>query len=246
MLLNACNPLEPGQWAGTIPSFVNSAFDNWSWAPALAASWRVSYDVGQPGAVRFAGVVHNLAQATAHAEVVGAGHFADPDYLVPDQGMSAIEAQSQFSMWAMIAAPMMLSSNPATLSAPTLRMVENPEAIAISQDPLGVQGTMVAAGHAQTWVKPLANHERAVAFFNPGSSVAHGSATAATIGFLGARWLVARDVWGHRTSLLEPRITVDVPPMGPSCSGSPRFVSGSAPPARRTIPCGTKPFGTPT
>jgi alpha-galactosidase len=53
MLLNACNPLAPGQWAGTIPSDVNSAFDNWSWAPALAPSWRVSYDIGHPGAVHF-------------------------------------------------------------------------------------------------------------------------------------------------------------------------------------------------
>jgi alpha-galactosidase len=146
--------------------------------------------------------------------VVGGGHFADPDYLVPDQGMSANEAQSQISMWAMMAVPMMLSANPASLSTRRLRMVANPEAIAISQDPLGVQGRMMAPAAAQTWVKPLANYEKAVAFFNPAPSVARGSATAATVGFPGARCLLAHDVCAHRTPLLGPRITVDVPAHG--------------------------------
>jgi alpha-galactosidase len=211
--LNVCNPLEPGMWGGRV-AYANSSFDTWSWAPALATSWRVSYDIGHPGDVRFAGVMHNLYAAAAHPAVPGSGHFNDPDYLVPDQGMNPTEAQTQFSMWAMLDAPMMLSTSLTSLSARKLAMVENREAIAISQDPLVIQATMVSHGLSEIWVKPVAGGRKAVAFLNPGPVKVKASATARQIGLGDARQLVVRDVWARRTTLLGRRIAVAVPAHG--------------------------------
>jgi Alpha galactosidase A len=72
--------------------------------------------------------------------------------------MTATEAQSQFSMWAILAAPLILGSDPRTLSAASIGMLENANVIAVDQDPLGAQGTLVQQiGQAQVWAKPLAN-----------------------------------------------------------------------------------------
>lgn len=215
MILNVCNPLEPGQWGGTLPTYQNSAFDNWSWAPAVATSWRVSYDIGHPGNVQFSGVLHNFEQAAAHPQAAGHGHFNDPDYLVPDQGMSQTEAQAQLSMWAELAAPLMLSTNLTTISPRTLAMVENPEAIAIDQDRAGVQGRQVShEGVLSVWVKPLADGQKAVMFLNPSGRTRTESVAAPQIGPPGARTLAVRDVWAHRTTVQGGSVVETVPAHG--------------------------------
>jgi alpha-galactosidase len=83
-------------------------------------------------------------------------------------------------------------------------MLENPEALAIGQDPLGAQGRLISAkGPAQVWVKPLAGGGRAVALFNRGSDPVRISITASAIGLPRARGYKIRDVWRrttHRTN----------------------------------------------
>jgi alpha-galactosidase len=83
------------------------------------------------------------------------GHWNDPDYLAPELGMTSTQAQSQVSMWAMVAAPLILGSVPRTLPSATISMLENPQVIAIDQDSLGVQGSLLSrSGSGQVWVKP--------------------------------------------------------------------------------------------
>ena len=55
--------------------------------------------------------------------------------------MTSAEARAQFSMWAIVAAPLILGSDPRALSPATIAMLENREVIAVDQDPLGIQGT---------------------------------------------------------------------------------------------------------
>ena len=61
----------------------------------------------------------------------------------PGLGMTDTQAQSQFSMWAMVAAPLVLGSDPRSLSSTSLSMLENPRVLAIDQDLLGVQGYLL-------------------------------------------------------------------------------------------------------
>jgi len=215
MLLNICNAAEPGHYGGGSPAYADSAFDSWSFAPAIAASWRTSYDIGSPGYVPFSRVLHNLQADAAHPEAAGPGHFNDPDYLVPDEGLTGAELRAQVTMWAMLAAPMMVSTDLASLSIPAQQTVENPEVIAIDQDPLVVQGTRVATrGATEIWVKPLAGGQRAVAFLNTGPATALASASGAMLGWPRARHLAVRDVWQQVTSLQGPTLRVRVPADG--------------------------------
>ena len=116
------------------------------------------------------------------------GHWNDPDYLGPGLGMTDTQAQSQFSMWAMVAAPLILGSDPRLLSTTNLNMLENPRVIAIDQDSLGAQGYLLSqSGSAQVWVRPLAGGARAVALFNTGSSSQQISTRASAVGMPRAR-----------------------------------------------------------
>lgn len=213
--LNICDAAEPGHYARSWPTYEDSAFDTWSFAPAIATSWRTSYDVGAPGHVPFKNVLHNLDAAAAHPEVAGRGHFTDPDYLAPGQGMSFTESRAQFSMWTVLTAPLMLSTNPASLSPAMLAMLKNPEAIAISQDPNGIQGARVALeGAAELWVKPLAKGQKAVAFLNRSRVPVRAYATGGMIGLPGASRLAVRDVWAHQTTVQTGALRATVPAHG--------------------------------
>ena len=76
--------------------------------------------------------------------------------------MTSTQAQSQFSMWAMVAAPLILGSDPRSLSSTSINMLKNPQVIAIDQDPLGAQGWLLSQTSTgqQVWVKPLAGGPR--------------------------------------------------------------------------------------
>jgi alpha-galactosidase len=111
LLVNVCNFWVPGQIDRTRPSYADSSYSNWRWAPKMAQSWRTDTDIGFTRNVRFADVLRNLDHNAAHPEAAGPGQWNDPDYLCPELGMSNTEAQSQFSMWAMLAAPLILGSD---------------------------------------------------------------------------------------------------------------------------------------
>jgi alpha-galactosidase len=103
-------------------------------------------------------------------------------------------------MWAILAAPMMVSADIAGLPTSTVAMLTNREAIAVSQDRLGRQGRRLARrGPIEVWVKPLAGGSRAVAVLNRGARPASILLAPQMLGWPRGR-LVARWVWQHRTS----------------------------------------------
>jgi alpha-galactosidase len=215
MLLNVCNFWTPGRIDGTNPSVPSSVYDDYQWAPQLATSWRTDSDIGSPGSISFADVARTIGNDAAHPEVAGPGHWNDPDYLGPGLGMSDTEAQSQFSMWAMLAAPLMLGSDPRQLSPAEIGMLENPWVIAIDQDPLGVQGTLLAqSGSSQVWVKPLADGSRAVALFNTGTAPAQITTTAGGVGLPSAPDYVIQNLWANQVTTKQEWISALVPAHG--------------------------------
>ncbi len=215
MLLNVCNFWRPGQIDGTNPSLASSAYDNYQWAPQIAQSWRTDTDVGFTRNIVFANVLRNLDDDAAHPEAAGPGHWNDPDYLGPELGMSSTEAQSQFSMWAMLSAPLILGSDPRTLSPASISMLENVQVIAVDQDPLVAQGALLRrSGSGQVWVKPLWGGARAVALFNRGTSTMRISTTARAVWLPGASNYVIQDLWANKTTTTKSTITALVPPHG--------------------------------
>ena len=56
------------------------------------------------------------------------------------KGITDTEGRSQFSLWCILAAPLMLGTDVRNASAYTLATIGNTEAIQINQDALGIQG----------------------------------------------------------------------------------------------------------
>ncbi|HEY2656571.1 MAG TPA: PASTA domain-containing protein [Solirubrobacteraceae bacterium] len=226
MILNVCNFWTPGQINGTAPSYADSSWDTFSWARAVGQSWRTDTDIGYKGNIQFQWVERNLDQdSSPYPDIqnaagppgssgIGWGHWNDPDYLGPELGMTSTQAQSQFSMWAMVAAPLILGSDPRSLSSTSITMLENPGVIAIDQDPLGAQGWPVSQTSAgqQVWVKPLAGGARAVALFNRGSNPQQITTSASAVGLPRASRYTLRNVWANQTSTSRGKITADVQP----------------------------------
>jgi len=226
MILNVCNFWTPGQINGTAPSYADSSWDSFSWAPAVAQSWRTDTDIGFTGNIQFKWVLRNLDQdSTPYPNIqdaagppgssgIAGGHWNDPDYLGPGLGMTSTQAQSQFSMWAMVAAPLILGSDPRSLSSSTINMLTNPRVIAIDQDSLGAQGLLVSQTSTgqQVWVKPLASGARAVALFNRGSSPQQITTSASAVGLPRVSRYTLLNVWTNQTSTSTGKISAFVQP----------------------------------
>jgi hypothetical protein len=196
MLLSICDFLQPGQFAAEDPAFENSAFTSYTFGPSSGNSWRTDTDVGTPGNVPFANVLRNLDADATQPQAAGPGHWNDPDYLGPDQGMTVAQFRTQFSMWAMLAAPLMVSADLISIGSPSEAVLANREAIAIDQDPAGQQARLLtSSGEGQVWVKPLSDGSRAVALLNRGSATLRIATTAAAVGMGAASSYAVRNVW---------------------------------------------------
>ena len=216
MLLSICNFLQPEQYGEGRPLLGESAFASYSFGPSVGNSWRTDTDVGLPGNVPFADVLRNLDADAAAPQAAGPGHWNDPDYLAPDQGMSAAQFRSQLSMWAMLAAPLMTSDDLTRISLASLQALQNTQVTAIDQDPLGVQGRLLSSSShgGQVWVKPLVDGSRAVALLNRGSSATKIETSAAAIGLPHAGGYSLRNAWTHLTSSTAGAIAAAVPSDG--------------------------------
>jgi alpha-galactosidase len=166
----------------------------WVWGPQEGNLWRTTLDISDS----WASMLSNLDTSSQYASAAGPGHWNDPDMLeVGNGGMTDIEYQSHFSMWAMLAAPLISGNDLRTMTPATAAMLTNADVIAVDQDPLGKEGTLASddmQGH-QIWTRPLASGETAVALFNRSASTSSMTVTFSTIGI--QRAADARDLWMH-------------------------------------------------
>eukprot|EP01119_Soliformovum_irregulare_P008347 TRINITY_DN2146_c0_g1_i1.p1 TRINITY_DN2146_c0_g1~~TRINITY_DN2146_c0_g1_i1.p1 ORF type:complete len:398 (-),score=63.75 TRINITY_DN2146_c0_g1_i1:39-1232(-) len=145
------------------------------------------------------------------------GAWNDPDMIiVGDFSLSASESELQFGMWAMFAAPLIMSNDLRSLPDYAKPILLNREVILIDQDPLGIMATMLFNSHQiQIWKKPLANGDVAIAIINqrvdgiPFTVFASWSDLC-----LEGRWNV-RDLFQKRDlGIHDDSISVDVDPHG--------------------------------
>jgi alpha-galactosidase len=210
MLFNICNPMVP-EYHG-VP-YDRSAYVSYRFGPSTGNSWRTYTDIGFSHSIQWADVLRNYDKNALHPEAAGPGHWNDPDYLGPELGMTPAEAQAQFSLWAVAAAPLIIGSDVRALSQQTIDMLTNRDVLAIDQDPLGVQGTAVSTqGDGQVWVKPLANGDRAVALLNRGDAPLSISTTATAVGLGGAGAYVEHNLWTGDVTQTAARIGATVAP----------------------------------
>jgi alpha-galactosidase len=191
----------------------------WEWAPAVGNLWRTTGDISD----RWASVLTLVDLSSQYWHIARPGAWNDPDMLeVGNGGMTATEYRAHFSLWAMMAAPFIAGNDVRTMAdttraaASTRDILLNKEVIAVDQDSLGVQGTIVQAwpSELQVWVKPLADGSRAVLLFNRASVASAITADWGRVGLKTKRARV-RDLWAHTDSAsVESRYTATVPSHG--------------------------------
>ena len=189
----------------------DSSVQPWTWAGPVANLWRTTTDI-QP---TFSSMLNNFHINVALASFASPRAWNDPDMLEIGNGMSATENQSEFSLWAEMAAPLIEGSNLTSASSATLSILTNKAVIAVDQDSLGRQGTEVSSsGGLDVLARPLANGDVSVALFNETGSTATISTTAAAIGKTGASSYTLDNLWTGATSVTTGPISGSVPAHG--------------------------------
>jgi alpha-galactosidase len=173
----------------------------WTWAPRIGDVWRSTGDVGDPGRAEWTRILSNFDLNAVHSSSAGPGGWSDPDMLeVGVPGISPIEEQALFSLWAISAAPLWAGNNLATMSPQTQNILVNRDVIAVDQDKLGKPGTLIAqqAPGLQVWARPLAGSgsPRAILLFNRTAARAEMHIDWKDLGIHSP--VSARDLWSKR------------------------------------------------
>ncbi|HYX93220.1 MAG TPA: glycoside hydrolase family 27 protein, partial [Myxococcaceae bacterium] len=176
-----------------------------SWVGEYGQLWRIGTDIQifktwNQTESRWASVVNNFQQTRDLGRFTKPGNWNDPDFIIGgDPGLTEDEARSQMTLWSMMSAPLILSSDLTLLtqSPEMAAIVGNSEVIAIDQDALGRAASVVPGDPLDLLIKPLANGDRAVAIFNHGSSPKPYRTSIEELGFdecSGCSYRI-RDVW---------------------------------------------------
>jgi alpha-galactosidase len=138
---------------------------------------------------------------------------------VGNGGMTDEEYRTHFSMWALMAAPLIAGTDLRNMSQATKDILTAPEVIAIDQDPLGVQGAQVSPiigqNQPEIWSKTLAGaNARAVALLNRTAETLSITVKWADVG-LPAGKATVRDLWDRADrGVFADSYTASVPSHG--------------------------------
>jgi alpha-galactosidase len=148
----------------------------WEWARGVAHLWRTTGDIVDcwdcTSTWGGAGWTLLLDQQIGLDKYAGPGGWNDPDMLqVGNPGLTVPESRAHFSMWTMLASPLMAGNDVRAMTPEIREILTNPEVIAVDQDPLGRVGRKVRDdGDHEIWRKELKDGDWAVALLNRGST----------------------------------------------------------------------------
>lgn len=149
----------------------------WKWAQSVGHSWRTTGDIYNCFSCKhdhggyFSWGALNILDMRNQDELrkaAGPDHWNDMDMLeVGNGGLTPDEERTHFALWAILNSPLLLGNDLRNMSPQALDILTNKEIIAINQDSLGIQGFKYKKeGTVEIWVKPMANDEWAICFFN--------------------------------------------------------------------------------
>jgi alpha-galactosidase len=152
----------------------------WEWAKPIGHLWRTTGDITDcwdceenHGSWSSWGIMRILDKQKGLRVHAKPGHWNDPDMMeVGNSGLTVNESRAHFSLWAMLAAPLIAGNDVRNMSVATRDILTNKEVIAINQDSLGIEGfPALTEDGLEIWMKPLTNDEWAVCFLNRGKEV---------------------------------------------------------------------------
>jgi alpha-galactosidase len=205
----------------------------WLWGAKVGGQlWRTTGDIGDSWynvIASWGGILYGIEsigfeQQRGLETYAGPGHWNDTDMLVvglrgrsreiTGTGCTDTEYRTHFSLWCMLAAPLMIGCDVRNMDEVTRLILTNPEAIAIDQDPLGQQGYRASRnGMCEIWKKPLADGQLAVGLFNRGDKLRPVPVDWSDLEISG-RYQV-RDTWAHADlGIFDGSCSAEVEPHG--------------------------------
>ncbi|OOG59698.1 glycoside hydrolase family 27 protein [Rhodanobacter sp. C03] len=192
----------------------------WLWGETIGNLWRMSgdiYDGWESRDGHYNGMTNILDMQVGLESYAGPGHWNDPDMLeVGNGGMTFEEYKSHFSLWAVLAAPLIAGNDLAHMSKETQSILLNKEVIAVDQDALGIQASRLAKnGDDEVWVKPLKGGGRAIVLFNRSKQTHKIGVSWEALGYPATLELRVRDLWSHKDlPKTQGSFAADVQPHG--------------------------------
>jgi len=200
---------------------------------SLGNEWRIG-----PDDTNWSGVLTNINIDAGLAEYAGPGGWNNPCLLLGqtyngENRVTPLQSRTQFNMWSILAAPLVLSLNIRNLSTYLIETYTNVEVIAVDQDLLGKQGIRLYGGdlilnsanrmnYVNVFGRQLSGGSWAIVFINIGSMSEDIICDAVCFGRTGLEpttKLSARDLWTHKDLGLITAASytaLNVPPNGGS------------------------------
>ncbi len=146
----------------------------WLWGRDIGHQWRISGDIApcfdcevNHGTYSDWGVMRIVYMREGIRTYAGPDHWNDFDMMEVGNGMSASEDRTHFSMWCMLASPLIAGNDIRKMSNETRNILTNREVIAVNQDSLGIQAFRYEVRDSiEIWAKPLAHGDWAICFLN--------------------------------------------------------------------------------
>jgi alpha-galactosidase len=193
-------------------SLCQYGWDNvWEWAPGLGGNlWRTTGDI-QP---RWQSIYDLMTEQAGLASYAGPGHWNDPDMLEVGNGkLTLAENRTHFSMWAMLAAPLLAGNDLPHMKPEIHAILTNRDVIAIDQDPLGHQARHIySKGEVEVWARDLQGGAKAIAIVNAGSDVYSTHPFHLNLEQLGLHGSQhAKDLWTGKEMELTDNMPIELP-----------------------------------
>ena len=127
--------------------------------PEVGNLWRTTGDIVDKwdnGNDWFVGIINAIDINMRYRQYAKPGAWSSADmFEIGNGGCTTEEYRTQFSMWAMMAAPLIAGNDLRTMDEVTREILTNKEVIAVNQDPLGIQCIKVRNNGDQ---KFMSNH----------------------------------------------------------------------------------------
>jgi alpha-galactosidase len=182
----------------------------WEWAPSVGGNlWRTTGDI-TPNWDRIYAI---LSQQAGLEKYAGPGHWNDPDMLEVGNGkLKLAENRAHFSMWAMLAAPLLAGNDLPNMKPEIKAILTNRDVVAIDQDRLGKQASRVYSdGEVEVWTRHLTGGALAIAVLNAGDnrySTHPFHLNLAKLGLHGP--LQAKNLWTGTTITLTQNMPIEI------------------------------------
>ncbi|KAA8576444.1 hypothetical protein EYC84_006565 [Monilinia fructicola] len=161
-------------------------------------------------------IMFNYGQEVRLARYQKPGYFNDPDFLIVDHfDLTLNEKRSHFAIWASLSAPLIISAYIPAFGADEIAYLTNGDLIAVNQDPLALQATLVSQdGTWDVLTKNLANGDRLLTVINRGNCTASYKVPFQRIGISASR-VEAKDLWRGKSISTSKLVTaISVPSHG--------------------------------